>query len=298
MTIMIAKPRWIAADWGQRELRLWAIGPEGELLAEAALEPGAVGSGEFAGVLLSAVADWLGEAAVPVLVSGVGAREWADVEDRLVPCAPVLAESLRRVEVLDPRVAVYLVPGLRQKAPVDLLRGEETKLAGAMALWPKFDGVICLPGTRSSWVHVSAGEVVSFQSFVTGEILGLMLERAGMAGAAEASLEAADFDAALSEALSRPERVAARLSSLRAEMQLGELTEARARSRISGLLIGMELAGARPYWLGQEVLLIGSPGNCADYARGLEAQGLRPRILSGADCALAGLSVLVPQLLG
>lgn len=295
---MFEKPRWIAADWDLRELRLWAIGPEGEILAEVVLQPGSVAAGGFEGLLLSGVADWLGKAAVPVLISGEGAREWASLEERLVPCAPVLAESLQRVEVLDPRVAVYLVPGLRQNAPADMMRGAETKLAGAMALWPKFDGVICLPGVQTAWVHVSAGEVVSFQSFVTGEILDLMLDRAGLALEVEAPLEAADFDAALSEALSRPERVAARLSSLRAELQLGRMTEGRARSRMAGLLIGMELAGARPYWLGQEVLLIGAAGICADYARGLEAQGLRPRILSGADCALAGLSVLVPHLLG
>ena len=50
----------------------------------------------------------------------------------------------------------------------------------------------------------------------------------------------------MSEALSRPERVAARLFSLRAQSLLHALPGAAAKAQLSGLLIGMELAGARP----------------------------------------------------
>ena len=33
--------------------------------------------------------------------------------------------------------------------------------------------MICLPGATSVWAQISAGEVVSFQTFLTGELLGL-----------------------------------------------------------------------------------------------------------------------------
>ena len=54
------------------------------------------------------------------------------------------------------------------------MRGEETQIAGLVAAEPGFDGVACLPGTHTKWAHVSAGEVVSFASYMTGEIFALL----------------------------------------------------------------------------------------------------------------------------
>jgi 2-dehydro-3-deoxygalactonokinase len=77
---------------------------------------------------------------------------------------------------------------------------------------------------------------------------------------------------------------------------LSGLSPEAARGRLSGLLIGMELAATRPWWLGQRVLLIGSPALCATYARALAAQGVPTETLPAAGCTLAGLSTLLPGL--
>ena len=103
-------------------------------------------------------------------------------------------------------------------------------------------------------------------------------------------LDEAAFDTALSDALSRPEKIAARLFSLRAEGLIGNLTSAQARGRLSGLLIGIELAATRAYWLGQAVTLIGAPVIAGLYARALASQGLRAHVLPATDCTLAGLT--------
>ena len=166
-----------------------------------------------------------------------------------------------------------------------------TDAAGALALMPGFDGVLCLPGTHSKWVHISAGEVVSFQTFMTGELFALLstqsVLRHGMAGD---GWEDAAFDAALSETLSRPERIAARLFALRAEGLIAGLSAAAAKARLSGLLIGLELAGSRAYWLGQPIAIIGADRLSALYARALAAQGASSRQLSARDTVIAGLS--------
>ena len=192
----------------------------------------------------------------------------------------------------DPRITVAIVPGLRQNKPADVMRGEETQIAGALALNPGFDGVFCLPGTHSKWVHVSAGEVISFQTFMTGELFALLSEhsvlRHGMAGG---GWDDAAFDAALSDALSRPEKIGANLFSLRAEGLLTGLTAAAARARLSGLLIGVELAAAKPYWLGQPVAIIGADALSATYARAIAAQGTTPMLIPAADTVLAGLTL-------
>jgi 2-dehydro-3-deoxygalactonokinase len=199
--------------------------------------------------------------------------------------------SLVTAPTRDARIRVRLVPGLKQALPADVMRGEETQIAGALALLPGFDGVVCLPGTHSKWAHLSAGEVVSFQTFMTGEMFALLSQasvlRHGMQGE---GWDDAAFDAGVSDALSRPERIGAKLFGIRAEGLIAGLPAAAARARLSGLLIGMELAAARPYWLGQAVAIVGSEGISASYARALKGLGVEARLVKGGEAVLAGLA--------
>jgi 2-dehydro-3-deoxygalactonokinase len=90
---------------------------------------------------------------------------------------------------------------------------------------------------------------------------------------------------ALADILSRPERLAMMISALRS---VG--THKRARlSRLSGLLIGAELAATRPWWLGQSVAVIGGGDLAQRYTDALAAQGVQATI-SGANMTLAGLA--------
>ncbi len=287
-------PDWIAVDWGTTNLRAWAMGPGGILAAAASDDGmGKLARDQFEPALLRLISPWLGAGVTPVLAAGmVGARQgWLEAPYRTVPCPPLDPAALVPVPVHDPRLTVHIAPGLCQPRPADVMRGEETQIAGALALHPGFDGAFCLPGTHSKWVQVSAGEVVSFQTFMTGELFSLLstqsVLRHGMAG--EGTDEAA-FDGGLDDGLSRPERLAALMFRLRAEGLLHGLTPPAARSRLSGLLIGAELAAAKPYWLGTRVMLVGAPALCGLYARALARQGQTAETLSAESCTLAGLA--------
>lgn len=287
---------WIAVDWGTTHLRATAMGADGPL-AEASSKDG-MGSlkpDQFEAALLALIGSWLTAPVTPVVACGmVGARQgWAEAKYRAVPCVPVDAAALTHVPTQDARITVHIAPGLMQATPADVMRGEETQIAGALALNPGYDGVICLPGTHSKWAHISAGEVVSFQTFLTGELFSLLSKQSVLHhGIAADGFDEAAFDIALSDALSRPEKLGARLFSLRAEGLIANLSPVAARSRLSGLLIGMELAAAKPYWLGQPVTLVGTPELCQHYARALAQQGVTATVLPAAECTLAGLSKL------
>ena len=288
---------WIAVDWGTSNLRAWHLG-QGRILNQAEAPEGMarLTPPEFEPALLRLIGPWLAEGQVtPALIAGMaGSRQgWVETPYRAVPCKPVDRASLMAVPVQDPRLTVQIVPGLMQARPADVMRGEEVQIAGALALAPKFDGVICLPGTHGKWVHVSAGEVVSFQTQMTGELFDLLSRQSVLRhGIATDGWDDAAFDSALSDALSRPERIGARLFALRAEGLLQGLPPQAARARLSGLLIGMELAAARPYWLGQPVMVVGADATSRAYIRALSAQGLSPAALSATDCTLAGLASL------
>jgi 2-dehydro-3-deoxygalactonokinase len=295
----VPTPTWIAVDWGTSNLRAWAM-DGAHVLAEATSDDGMgkLTRDGFEPALLRLIGPWLERGPVPVYACGmVGSRQgWCEAAYRTVPCTPLDAAALVAAPTNDPRLTVHIAPGLKQTTPADVMRGEETQIAGALSLMPGYDGILCLPGTHSKWVQISAGEVVSFQTFMTGEMFALLSEasvlRHGLQGD---GWDDTAFDAAVSDALSRPERLGARLFSLRAEGLIAGLTPAAARARLSGLLIGTELAAARPYWLGQRVTLVGASRLSNAYARALKFQGVDAQSLSVTDCTLAGLSSLALQ---
>jgi 2-dehydro-3-deoxygalactonokinase len=288
------RPDWIAVDWGTSNLRVWAMGAGGRALAEARSDAGMGGLARdgFEPALLALVEPWLApdRATLAVACGMVGSRQgWVEAPYATVPCPP--GGDPVRAPAADRRLDVRVLPGLRQDRPFDVMRGEETQIAGLVAREPGFDGVACLPGTHSKWAHLSAGEVVSFASFMTGELFALLAERSVLRHTVGAGgWSDPDFAEAVEESLARPEWIAGRLFGLRAEGLLAGLAPERARARLSGLLIGAELAAARPYWLGREVALIGAPALAEAYRAALALCGVAARRRDGAEMTRAGLA--------
>lgn len=285
---------WIAVDWGTSNLRAWAMARDGTALAENRSEDGMArlaAPEDFETALLALVDPWLGAGRIPVVACGmVGSRQgWAEAPYGAAPCAP-FAGPLVGAPCRDPRLEVWIVPGAKQEKPADVMRGEETQIAGFLGENPGYDGIICLPGTHTKWVHVSAGEIVSFRTFMTGELFDLLSSRSVLRHSVGAGWDAEAFDDAISDAMAKPEALASRLFALRAETLLHGLSAGQAKARLSGVLIGMELAAARPYWLGQNVALVGAGGLVAHYQSALASQGIPSQACDGAEMTRAGLA--------
>ncbi|MGJ8617222.1 MAG: 2-dehydro-3-deoxygalactonokinase [Sulfitobacter sp.] len=282
---------WIAVDWGTSNLRAWAM-RGAEVLARAQSDAGMGGLTRegFGPALAALINDWDVSKTTPVIACGmVGSRQgWVEAPYRRVPCAPLGDDTIK---VPDDDRNIRIIPGLKQEAPADVMRGEETQIAGFLALNTGWDGVICLPGTHAKWVLVSAGEVVSFQTFMTGELFALIAGQSVL----RHSVQSDDWDDdafadAVSDTLSRPEKLAARLFSIRAGDLLQATPSAISRAQLSGLLIGAELAAARAYWLGQNVAIIGADATAKHYVTALAAQGVPATLADAERMTLAGLS--------
>ncbi|SFB04885.1 2-dehydro-3-deoxygalactonokinase [Poseidonocella pacifica] len=284
---------WVAVDWGTTRLRAWAMGEGGTVLSSASSEDGmgALARHEFEDALLRLAGDWLAPG-IPVIACGmVGSRQgWVEAPYRVVPARPA-ADELVSAPAKRAGLDVRVVPGLKQTSPADVMRGEETQIAGFLALHPGWDGVICLPGTHTKWAHLSAGEVVSFQTFMTGDLFAaisghtVLRHSVGTEGR-----EGTDFDDAVEEIMTRPERLASRLFGLRAQGLLEGLDPAAATAALSGMLLGAELAAARPYWLGQQIAILGANSLAQRYARALALQHVDATIVEADACTLAGLT--------
>jgi len=245
----------------------------------------------FEGALTDLAAEWLDSAKTVVACGMVGSRQgWIEAPYLTAPCA-VCSKTMITAPTNRIGLNVYVIPGIRQTKPMaDVMRGEETQIAGFLAENDDWDGVLCLPGTHTKWVHVSAGEVISFQTFMTGELFGLLSEHSVLRhSVGESGWNAAAFDEALSTALSRPEALAARLFALRASQLVHDTDSATLRSELSGLLIGAEIAGAKLYWLGQNVAIIGADAVSKPYITALASQGVIATQADATSMTISGI---------
>ena len=270
---------WCAVDLAPRQARAWLL--QGEtVLARASLDtvPDAPDDDTVAALVARLGAP---AADAPMVICGLAER------------APPMQMPAKPGQIPPVRVGPHsqALPGLRQSSPPALMRGEELRIAGFLALNPGWDGVICLPGPLTHWVQVSAEEVVSFQSFLTGA----MAEALATAPLLRAALTDAGWDEdafteALDTAMSRPERLAAGLAGIYTEATLDGMSGGAARARLFGGLIGAELAASRPYWLGQQVALIGPERAARPYAEALARQGVPVTRTDEERMTLAGFN--------
>ncbi|MDE0809982.1 MAG: 2-dehydro-3-deoxygalactonokinase [Alphaproteobacteria bacterium] len=158
--------QWIAIDWGTSNLRGWAMSDSGRILDQANSEQGMATVNatdeDFESALLDLIQPWLkAGGSIPVIACGmVGARQgWLEVPYDEAPCSP--HTSLTKVPTRDPRIDVSIFAGVCQESPADVMRGEETQIAGLLSRSPDFGGLICLPGTHTKWCFRRREENIS-----------------------------------------------------------------------------------------------------------------------------------------
>lgn len=282
---------WIAVDWGTSNLRIWAIDGHGNPHEHRSSDKGMSGlrSEDFEPALLELISDFLhADTVTPVWICGMaGAAEgWAEAGYLGTPCAPPTAQQAISANAQDPRISVRILPGIKQSGPPDVMRGEEVQIAGFLSMRPDFNGVICLPGTHTKWVRIEAGQIIDFQTFMTGELFALLAGSSVLRHIVSA--DGWDEDA-FAKALASPEIPVAQLFSLRAEALIADLSPDAARARLSGHLIGAELSAARPYWENQKIIIVGEETVARLYRTALEQKNIAVEMASADALTLAGL---------
>ena len=287
----------IVADWGTSNLRIWGMDHQGNIVHTANSDKGmsSLEPSEFEPYLISQIKNWLPReenARCHVVICGMaGAKSgWKEAPYLKVPCPPIDKEKTIQVETKDKRISVSILPGIMQMSPPDVMRGEETQIAGYLSKKPNFDGIICLPGTHTKWVHISVGEIVSFRTFMTGEIYQTLSECSILKN----SVKSNDFDLttfleAFEDTYSNPALLSSKLFGLRAADLLENISTKFLKSKLSGYLVGSELAGAKSYWLGQNIVMIGNDELCILYKKALKNLGLNVTIENTQDVTLSGL---------
>lgn len=304
----------IAADWGTSRLRLFLC--LGDRVLETRQGPGIGALREPAGEVLRAlIVGWRdSHGPLPLALCGMAGSRNGWRETAYLPCPAdlrALGAAALRFEADGAPVAI--APGLscrsRLGAP-DVMRGEETQIAGALALHPGLASgrhLLCLPGTHTKWVCVDDGQVRDFLTALTGETFALLRDGSTLTRAARVRSDeephgargtSADPKDGFQEGLDAAAALGTAsllhaLFAVRSRQLIDGCSPDWALSYLSGLLIGADVRGAIPLFDARtEVVLIGDGALNERYAQALRRFGLAASRLDGEQCALAGLRTL------
>lgn len=291
---------FISGDWGTSRLRLRLVDSDPiRIVAEVRSDRGisatfadwqAAGSpGDREGFyfrvlapLIDQLADESGRnlSGLTLVLSGMAS---SSIGLRELPYAvapiPMRGDSIpvARIDSGEIPTPVLLVTGVRTDD--DVMRGEETIVLG-LADVGIVDGLYLLPGTHSKHLNIVDGNLAGFRTYLTGELFDLLRTRSVLRTCVEAgSSPDDDFRRAVIEA-PRSEWLR-ELFGLRAATLIRGAAPLANGQRLSGLLIGIELAGLA----GTEgpIFLAADGPLRAYYEAALDCLGLAGRVRTFAE---------------
>ncbi|MQQ09262.1 hypothetical protein GFB49_12415 [Epibacterium sp. SM1979] len=269
MVSLAQSTQWIAVVRDGDTLSIWKMRDQQVEHTQRQVIGPTVTAEDLAGILSQT-----GWNAVPVVAAGLD-----DCEKVSVPTAPAQV-PIRRSDFGE--TSVFTLAEISQTHPCGQLQGDATKIAGFLSLNPNWDGVICVVGNSSTWAQISADEVVSFETTLTPTLARSL----GFTSPADTAV----LTSALEDTLSRPEALAARLSSAVWSRKAHPNTADLSASQGWGALLGAELAATRPYWLGQNLALIAAADVSPIYEAAFQSQFLPVTLARPEKTCLAGLN--------
>ena len=278
---------FIAVDWGTTNRRAYRIDGDGRCADEFEDSRGilAVPAGGFPDAVAEIRAR-LGDQ--PLLLAGMIGSNRGWVAAPYLPCPAGIDDLARGLAWAAEDIAI--VPGVRDDARSDVMRGEEVQLLGAAAaaMMPA-DGWACHPGTHNKWVELKDGRIAAFRTVMTGELFNLLKEHSILSDLLAAPVEpGAAFDAGVRHGLEAAD-LQAELFSIRARVLLGKARAEDAASYTSGLMIGGDVRiglGSAP---AAPVVVVGRPELTRLYAAALAVAGHQSNELDGELCFIAGI---------
>lgn len=189
---------------------------------------------------------------VPIAVSGMASSSIGMDEIPYASLPFAMDGSQASVRYFDASVTfpheLILISGV--KSEEDVMRGEETQLIGLSALLESAgnrpnEAIYIFPGTHSKHMYVQEGQLLNFETYMTGEVFNLMASTSILRDSIDVSafndfsednlfafkmgLKEADFP------------LLNRLFTVRTNQLFGSLTKQQNAFFLSGLLIGAEL---------------------------------------------------------
>ena len=285
--------KWIAVDWGTSFFRAYLIENE-EVVNAVKTNDGMkfVQNNNFEEILVKLIDPWLDyNYKTEVLASGmVGSKQgWIKAPYQKTPC------SLHNIDFISPsvkdkRFSLKIFSGISQSNKPDVMRGEETQIAGFLYDNPNFNGSICLPGTHSKWVQIENGHIINFKTFMTGELFEIISKNSVLIHSVTSDkILKNELMKAVYEIFKEPEVFGNALFQLRADDLLNSRGSEIYKSKLSGYLLGLELLGSLGFWEKKDIVLIGKADLIELYEYILHSKVNSIKSILSKDMVLKGL---------
>ena len=284
----------VGIDWGTSSLRAFLIDDQGKVIDYLQRPEGImqVQDDDYEGVLSRLLSPWAENNRLPVIASGMitSRNGWIETPYLAVPTGVTqLADNLHKVPVSSGR-PLYFVTGVETNhsgAP-DVMRGEETQIAGAVE-FGLVNGICVMPGTHSKWVTIRDGQIVNFETLMSGEVFEALRSHTILGKLMTNNAFSEDgFRQGVASGLESGVRLLHTLFHVRTLPLFGKIKESKVEDYLSGMLIGAEIQGATSgRSIDDPITIIGRDDLADRYAIALEVSGLQS-IRAPEDIASAG----------
>lgn len=285
---------YIAVDWGSTHLRAWHV-REGICVDSRQKEAGITRlAGRHPREILNEITDGWQASPTPVVMAGmIGSQQgWKNVP--YLPCPLPLGNLAHHLCPVGNDV--WIVPGVSidNDDGCNIMRGEETQLAGAWQLAPA--SLYILPGTHCKWAQVDDGCLTGFKTVMTGELHHLLMTHSLIGKALPPQItDRHAFMVGLEHGLNDTELLP-HLFDIRAAWVLGKLAQHVVSERLSGLLIGAEIAQMQRIYRtdsGQRIVIVGGEQLAMRYHTALSQIDIDAEIVSGEAAFQQGIRSII-----
>lgn len=302
----MADERVIIVDWSTKSFRAWLV----DLETGATLDEIPEGRGmrdlarsEFPGYCRAVLSRWRDDPSQPrppVYMAGMvgSVLGWLTAPQPPLPQGP--EDLSQHVVAAEGMGDTWIVPGVRlegEQDRVDVMRGEEVQIFGALDVAERKDAVLCLPGNHSKWAEARDGRLIRFTTSMTGEIFQTCLDHTilGQPADRKAPWSQSAFERGLKQA-DRPDGLLHHLFTARSRHLYGDLGGGDIAAFLSGLLIAHEIRAMEDsYRPGQDILLVSADALRGPYETALKAAGHNPVWISAKDATVRGVRSVVRQ---
>ena len=284
---------WVALDWGTSNFRAYLM-ENNNVIDQVSTQEGMifVDQKEFENTLVKNITPWKKKFDINIVIASgmVGAKQgWIEVPYIKSPCN-IRNLNFKTINILDD-INVHILSGVSQSNPSDVMRGEETQIAGFLLNNIGFNGSICLPGTHSKWVNLKSYNIHEFTTYLTGELYEIVRKYSILKHSLNTTrLEDEIVKSAANLIIENPSFISNKLFEIRAENLLKNSNQTSNNSKLVGYLLGIELSGSRTYWEDKDLVIIGSSNLNKYYELILNGRSKSIQLFNSNDMVLNGLS--------
>lgn len=277
----------IIVDWGTSNFRAILLDEEFNTIDSILSNNGILQfkQNEFQSFLLDILNPWLTKYTNPtILMSGmIGSMNgWHETEYLLCDTRlDRLSDKLFKIPNINENI--YIVPGVKtlKYDLIDLMRGEEVQIFGAVKLLDKKDAVCILPGTHSKWALVQDESIINFKTNMTGEVFNVLSSHTIL----EKSIKSKELDEEVFiKGVNLSQEKGGLLNQIfQVRAQANIIGEDLVYSFLSGILIGHEIKEMQLEFDSKEVVIIGSSTLNDLYTKALDIYSINSSCIDSSE---------------